>query len=114
MGAGGGAAVAVIAAAKMRRRQEVIDSFRLAGATSPDQARRVEEIGVPHPGEAEELLTAGVLVAGRREGTFYLDEAAYIRHRDRRIRSSRIAALVAILAMAIVLGLAALIRASRQ
>lgn len=114
MGAGGGATVAIIAAAKMRRRQEVIDSFRLAGATSPDQARRVEDIGVPHPGEAEELLAAGVIVAGGREGTFYLDEAAYIRHRDGRRRSGKIAVLVAVLAMAIVLGLAALIRASRQ
>ena len=89
MGAGGGATVAIIAAAKMRRRQEVIDCFRVAGATSPDQARRVEEIGVPHPGEAEELLAAGVIVAGRREGTFYLDEAAYIRHRDGRRSPAR-------------------------
>jgi hypothetical protein len=108
-----GAIVAIAAAAKRRRRQEVVDAFRLGDATSPDRARRIDEIGVPHFGEAEELLTSGVLVPGLREGTFYLSEQAYIARRDRRT-SLRKGVLVAMLAIIITVGIALLMRISQQ
>jgi len=71
-----------MAAAREEREQEVIDAFRLSDATSFDRARRPEDIGVAHVDEADQLVAGGVLVAGRREGTFYLSEAGYIARRD--------------------------------
>jgi hypothetical protein len=115
MGAGGGAAVAIIVAAKQKRRQEVIDAFRVSEATSPDRARRIDEIGVAHVTEAEELLQDGVIVAGRRDGTFYLSEPGYIAHRDRRSRASvKVVVIITIASMLIVFGIAAAIRAAGQ
>ena len=110
---GGGAVVAIAAAAKQKRQREVLDAFRLGDATSPDRARRLDDIGVIHLVEAEELLAAGVLVPGRRDGTYYLSEAGYIAHRDRK-RSTKKAVLMAIAILLIIFGIALIGNITRQ
>src|SRR5687768_3169901 len=114
MGAGGGAVVAIMVAAKQKRRQEVVDAFRVSDATSADRARRIDEIGVAHTTEAEELLRDGVLVAGRRDGTFYLSEPGYIASRDRRGRDSvKVMVTIVVVSILMLVGIAALIKAGR-
>lgn len=110
---GGGAVVAIAAAAKQKRQREVLDAFRLGDATAPDRARRLEEIGVVHLGEAEALLAAGVLAHGRRDGTYYLSEAGYIAHRDQRM-SAKKGVVIAIAVLLIVLGIALIGNIARQ
>lgn len=103
--AGGGAAAAAIIAAKAARTQAVIDAFRLGDATSPERARRIEELGVAHNAEADELISSQVLLPGRREGTYYLSEAGYIAHRESRKNASAItivAVVVIVAALAII------------
>jgi hypothetical protein len=105
---GGAAATAVIIAAKQRRIQDVVDAFRVGDATSPDRARRLEELGVTHLREAEELASDGVLQPGRRAGTFYLSEAAYIEKRQTRKQT----AVVVIVILVIVVSLGAIVLAA--
>src|SRR4051812_48429953 len=89
---GGGAVVAAAVAARERRIQEVVDAFRIAGATAPDRARSMMELAVPSFDEAELLLQEGIIVPGPREGTFYLSEMAFISRR--RTRKSRVKILI--------------------
>jgi hypothetical protein len=57
MGAG-----AVIAAAACRRRlTQVLDAFRLAGATAPDRARHLTDVVVGLPAEVDALAGAGAV-----------------------------------------------------
>ncbi|HET9424003.1 MAG TPA: hypothetical protein VFO55_01425 [Gemmatimonadaceae bacterium] len=114
MTVGAGATVALLAAAKEQRRQEVMDGFRLADATSPDRARRIEEIGIANYAEAEELLAQGVLVAGRREGTFWLSEPGYIAYRQRNASKGKVVALVIVSMVLLILGLVLVVRLASQ
>ena len=96
---GGGAMVAIMAAAREKRMQEVVDGFRLADATTVDRAKRMEEVGLAHYEEANELVTRGVLVPGRREGAFYVNEVAYIAQRDRRKARGALAIVAVVLVL---------------
>ena len=96
---GGGAVVAIAVAAREKRVQEIIDAFRLGDATTLDRAKRIEELGIGHYDEANDLVAKRVLVPGRRDGTYYLDEAMYIAHRDNR----KARAAVAIVAVVFIL-----------
>ena len=96
----GGALVAIIAA-HARRTQEVTDAFRLAGATAPDRARSLAELGVRHAAEADELARAGVLVRGPRGDTWYLSEAAVVARRQTGARASRWVLVVAAVLLAL-------------
>jgi hypothetical protein len=107
MGAGGGAVVAIMVAAREKRIQEVVDAFRLGDATTPDRARRLEELGIGHYDEANHLAAKGVLAPGRREGTYYLDEAMYIALREG--RKGRVA-LVIVAVVLVLFGLLVLMR----
>jgi hypothetical protein len=80
--------------------QEVVDAFRLGGATSPDRASRIEDLGVAYPDEADELIADHVLLPGRREGTYYLSEAGYIARREDR-KGLRVMILVAVILLVI-------------
>jgi hypothetical protein len=80
----GGAAAAAVIAAKQRRIQETVDAFRLGDATAPERARRLEDLGVMHDGETQDLIVEGVIVPGSREGTYYLSEAGFIYRREDR------------------------------
>ena len=92
------AMIAVQAAnAAKKERQRIIDAFRLQGATSSERARPLAELGIPMSDSAlAAFIRAGVIrgvdTRGRpavmghedaRIGAYYLDENAYIEHRDR-------------------------------
>ncbi|MDF1505632.1 hypothetical protein [Roseisolibacter sp. H3M3-2] len=79
-----GAMVAIMAAARARRVQEVMDAFRLAGATAPERARTLTALGVVHDAELATLAEEGVVVQGPQPGTWYLSEPAVVARRDRR------------------------------
>src|SRR4051812_29028317 len=87
-----GAAVAIIAA-RERSIQHVADAFRIADATSPDRAKSLNELAIPSIDEAERMLDQGLIVAGPREGTFYLDEMAFISRRNQRTWRAKIIVL---------------------
>jgi hypothetical protein len=109
---GGGAVIAAAAAARRRRRREVLDGFRIGGATAPERARRVDELGLSESRELAELVESGVLIRGPRRDSWYLDEAAYVSHRD--ARSSRPTRMIVALAVLLVLAGAALVALASQ
>jgi hypothetical protein len=94
MGGAGGATAAIIAA-KQRRIQEVVDAFRLGDATAAGRARRLDDLGVMHDAELQDLIVEGVIVPGATEGTYYLSEPGYIYRRDDR-RGIKVMVVVAI------------------
>ncbi len=92
-----GAMIAIhAAAAAAKARADVLDAFRLNGATAPDRARALYDLGLQLDNHAlREFFTSGVLrgvdargravMAGEMSGAgdrFYLDEAAFIAVRD--------------------------------
>lgn len=78
----GAVVVAAAAAARRRRLQRVLDSFRIADATAPDRARTLASLGMTDSAELTHLIDSGVVVAGRAQGTWFLNEGAYVAHRD--------------------------------
>ncbi|HKW48308.1 MAG TPA: hypothetical protein VJN70_12720 [Gemmatimonadaceae bacterium] len=104
-----GATVAAAAAAAHRKRiTHVLDAFRIAGATGSDRAQSLEEIGIEQSRELDELTRAGVVTAGDRRSTWYLNEAAYIAFRDSSPRRVLRVVLALVLAtLAILVGLIA-------
>ena len=84
------------AAAAAKARTEVLDAFRVQGATAPERARRLHELGLADDnGALRAFFESGVLravdsrgralVPGGRAGAgdrYYLDEQAFIADRD--------------------------------
>jgi hypothetical protein len=92
-----GAAAAVI----LRKEHDVVASFRGAGATTPDNARRPEELGLDRHLVFHRLVTRAVLrEAG--EGRFYLDEASW--NALRGIRRRLVMVILVVLFAAILIG----------
>ena len=79
---GGAAVVAAAAAARRRRLQRVLDSFRIGDATAPDRARPLASLGIADSAELTHLIESGVVYAGPAQGSWYLNEGAYVAHRD--------------------------------
>jgi CTP-dependent riboflavin kinase len=104
MGAGG--AAGAIIAAKQKRIQEAVDAFRLSDATAAARARRLEDIGVLHTGEVQDLIVEGVIVPGPGEGTYYLSEPGYIYQRDER-KGIKIGLVLAVILLALGIALVA-------
>jgi len=97
-----GALLAIAASQAAAAQRRVLDAFRLAGATAPDRARTPEELGIQPDATFGRLLKMGLLQE-RPRGTFYLDEAAVIAHRDRRPnRAPLVVALVVLVAIMLV------------
>jgi hypothetical protein len=110
---GGGAVIAAAAAARRRRQREILDGFRIGGATAPERARRVDELGLSDSRELAELVESGVLIQGPRRDSWYLDESAYVAHRDSGgARSIRVMAVIAVLM--VLLGVLLLMMVSQQ
>lgn len=98
----GGAVIVAAAAAQRRRLAEVVEAFRVAGATAPDRARPLDEALSGHGAELSHLAQAGVLVADA-DNWWYLDEVAYANwQRTRRQVLSRRAMKVLALALVVV------------
>ena len=91
-----GAGAAAIIAARHHKVQGIVDAFRLGDATSPDRARRLDELGIVETREARDLIAGGVLAPGEREGTYYLSEARLIYERNERkgVKAMAIVAVV--------------------
>ena len=112
------------AAAKARTR--VLDTFRTHDATAPTRARTLADIGLAGDDAVVKLIEAGVIrpvdSRGRltllgdsidRVAGYYLDEAAYIAHRDGADRtSSRNAVFIACAVLVVAAGAALVILAS--
>jgi hypothetical protein len=101
----GGALVAIIAAQHAQRLREVMDAFRVAGATAPERARTLDALGVTHAREVAELEGQGVLVPGPGAGTWYLSEAAVVARRDRRPRGLVVATVALVAVLLVLIGL---------
>jgi hypothetical protein len=89
-------AAAMAAAAMRKREQDVIDDFRAAGATSPQQAQSYEPSG---HGESLALrrLKNRAVIREAAPGTFYLDELVWAAVRRTRMRL--VLTLIAVLAV---------------
>jgi hypothetical protein len=116
---------ATTAAAAAKARTHALDCFRTRDATAPERARTLREIGLADDDRAVgELISAGIVrgvdsrgrltvlgdAVDRVEG-YYLDEAAFIAHRDGKTgASSRSTALaVAIAVLLVVAGAVAVV-----
>jgi hypothetical protein len=100
---GAGAVVAAAANAKRKARARILDAFRLAGATAPERARSLAEIGLTQDREMEELMGAGVISSGAQRATWYLNEAAFIALRDARPQQIVRVLLALVLAVLVIL-----------
>ena len=104
---------ATAAAAAEKARTRVLDCFRTHDATAPDRARTFRDLGLADQDTAVgELISAGVVRGvdsrGRltvigdsvdRVAGYYLDEPAYIAHRDRKTNADTRKSVIAILAV---------------
>ena len=101
-----GANVAIMAAAasSARARQRVLDAFRVAGATAPERARPLAELGLTLDSTLEACVNAGVVRRGKRDGELWLDESAYIARRDGGERkAAKAVVIVSLIALALLL-----------
>ncbi len=108
-------------AAAAKSRQNVLDAFRTHGATAPERARPLAELGIADGDKAFGAFVAAGVIRGvdsrgrdtvlgdavSRTVAFYLDEPAYVAQRDRKMggkqRKAELVALVIALALALVL-----------
>ena len=105
------AASAASAAAKAKT--DVLDAFRVRDATAADRARTLADVGLSIDNKAlQELISAGVIRGVDSRGRltvlgdsidrvvgYYLDEPAYITHRDVGSKSSKHQALILVCSM---------------
>jgi hypothetical protein len=84
--------------------QEIVDAFRLAGATTPEWATTCATLGVDtSQPELQELIRDGVLHQVAGTSRLYLDESAYIVRRDwRRDRAKLLLLAVALISAGMV------------
>ena len=94
-----GAAAAVL----LRRERDIVGTYRGAGATSPDRARRPEELDVGHRLAFDRLVQRAVL-RDAGDGRYYLDEPSWVALG--RIRR-RFALVIAIVLVAVLVTLVA-------
>jgi hypothetical protein len=100
-----------------KERERVVDAFRLRGATAPERAVRLNELGLASDRKAlVSFIAAGVVrgvdsrgrptVIGHEDSqaeTYYLDEGAYIAARDRRSGSKAEAVAIVLAIILLVL-----------
>jgi hypothetical protein len=98
-----GVMIAIHAAAAQKAKCDALDAFRIHGATAPERARPLRELGFSGGNTAvAELIASGVIRGvdsrGRltvlgdtidRVDGYYLDEVAFIANRDGTGRASR-------------------------
>lgn len=113
---------AATAAAAAKARTRVLDAFRTHDATAPTRARTLAEIGLGDRDRAVgDLIQAGVLRGVDSRGRltvlgdivdrvvgYYLDEAAFIAHRDQKDGATNRKAVAAIVLGMVVAALVAL------
>jgi hypothetical protein len=98
MGGGGGAIVAIAAAARQKRIREIVDAFRVAGATSSDRATSFDALGLDADSrEARDLTRAGVLARSQAPDRWYLSELVYVEYREAHQRRARTALMIVLI-----------------
>lgn len=107
----GGAVIAAAAAARRRRIAEVIEAFRNAGVTSPERARRLDDVVTGREREVGHLAEIGALVNLPDDARWYLDEDAYAAWQEARRRElptrilNALVGAIVLAAVVVVLGL---------
>jgi hypothetical protein len=106
-----GAIIGVVAGgAAARATEDLLERFRVAGATAPDRAQPLDQLGITtSTGILVRYAQAGVICQTRPD-RFYLDEAAYAVYRRRNNRTATVIALAAGL-LALGVGIAAAVMA---
>ena len=90
--------MAAVAAVIQRQEREIVNTFRGAGAISPNRARDPDELGVTHHLAFDRLVRRAVLrEAG--DGKYYLDEPSW-----NALRSLRRRIAIVMLIVVVVLG----------
>lgn len=85
-------------AAAAKSREKVLDAFRMQGATAPERARPLAELGLPNDEKAFGTFIAAGVIRGvdsrgrptvigdavNRTVAYYLDEPAFVAQRDQK------------------------------
>ena len=113
---------ATVAAAAAKAQTRVLDPVRTHDATAPGRARTLAEIGLADDAAIRMLMEAGVIRAvdsrGRltligdsldRVAGYYLDEVAYVAHRDNALRARTPSGLVVVLGALLLVAVCALV-----
>lgn len=109
----GATIAAVIAASSARVAEDLLERFRVSGATAPDRAQSLSQLGLtPDAAMLAQYAQAGVICQTRGD-RFYLDESAYAVYRRRGTRTAMIIAIAAGL-MAVGMAVAAAVMTSRR
>lgn len=109
----GGGVVVAAAAARRRHMRDVLDAYRVAGATSVERAKVPAELGLGDARGVNDLRRVGALLDGERPGSMYLSESGWIAYRDARpARALRV--LLVLLVAGGVVGLYALYAATNS
>lgn len=110
------------AAAAVRARADVLDSFRVSGATAPERARSLAELGLLDKTSTVEMFQHEGIVRGvdgrgrvttdgdvRRAERFFLDEAAVVANRTRGAKSVgwRVGAAILVALLLLLVGIIA-------
>jgi hypothetical protein len=89
---GGGAVEATV----RHLESEVVEDFRVAGATTPAEARSLADIGIGEGGAFERLCEREV-IRQPTPGCFYLDEEAWNAIRSKRSRMGAVLVVMVLL-----------------
>jgi hypothetical protein len=80
-----GAVIGVIAAASARANADLLERFRVTGATAPDRALPLDQLGVTDSPPLRGYVAANVICSSPMAADrYYLDEVAYASYRRRR------------------------------
>jgi hypothetical protein len=104
-------------AAAAKSREKVLDAFRMQGATAPERARPLAELGLPNDEKAFGTFVAAGVIRGvdsrgrptvigdavNRTVAYYLDEPAFVAQRDQKTggRQRRVILIVLLVFLAI-------------
>jgi hypothetical protein len=95
---------AAAAAILIRRERELVDTFRTAGATSPEKAVSLSDLNIVGQSVALKRLQRDAVLRETASGLFYLDEPSWtaLRGIRRRIVIVMLVVVVAVLLLALI------------
>lgn len=108
-----GATVGIIAAAAARADADLLERFRIVGATAAERAQPLDRLGVSDSPGMTRYLNDGVICRSPSAADrYYLDEVALAAYR-RRKRPLMVALALAIMGVALILGATVMLTARR-
>jgi hypothetical protein len=109
-----GAMIGVIAAASARADADLLERFRIAGATAPERAQPLDRLGVSDSPGVTRYLTDGVICRSPSAADrYYLDEVALAAYR-RRKRPAMVVAGLVVMGLALILGATVMMVTARR